>query len=132
MIYADFVYYKTQYIGAMITDPAVYDRCATRAAADIDYYTFGRAADHPEMDAVKMASCAIAEQYQAIERSSMQTCGDTPELQSESVGSYSRTYRSAADRAAEAKAEIRGIIEKYLAHTGLMYRGVNGCSCHIM
>lgn len=130
MIYADFVYYKTQYIGAMITDPAVYDRCATRAAADIDYYTLGRAAKNADMDAVKMAACAVAEQYQTIERSAMQSCGDAPELQSESVGSYSRTYRSASESASDAKAAIRGIIEKYLAHTGLLYRGVNGCLHH--
>lgn len=132
MIYADFQYYQSTYFGNLISDPDAYDRYATRAAADIDYYTFGRAIDHTDLDAVKMASCAVAEQYLAIESAQTRVSGETAELQSESVGSYHRTYRSSDEVIQAAKVGIRDAIERYLAHTGLMYRGVNGCSHHIL
>ena len=89
-----------------------------------------------------MACCAIAEQYQSIDAaqalaqkaltSAMNSGG---ELQSQSVGSWSKTYRSGGDSAQQAlssaqaaQASLTAIAQQYLGTTGLLYRG-RGCSC---
>lgn len=127
MIYADFDYYQTVFMGVQITDIATYERYATRAAIELDYYTIGKASKNADLDAVKMAACAVAEQYQIIDKANAAASSEAGELQSESVGSYSRTYRSAADSAMAAKMSIKGVIEHYLAATGLLYRGAPVC-----
>ena len=129
MIYADFDYYKDAYLGGLISNESEYERLATRAATEIDYYTLGRAYNQADTDAVKMCACAVAEQFLTIAAAQATSTSDA-ELQSESVGSYSRTYRASADRTATARAEIRNIINRYLATTGLLYRGVMTCIHH--
>lgn len=142
MVYADYEYYINVYMGTSIQEPE-FLRFALRASSFLDYYTQGRAASAAGLDAVKMACCAVAEQYQAIEAAqalvqkslnfSLSSGGG--ELQSQSVGSWSKTYRSggesAAQAAASAKAARDGLADAanmYLAQTGLLYRG-RGCEC---
>ena len=133
MIIADFDYYKTAFYGVLIDDEEQYNRLATRAAVQMDYYTFGKATANADMEAVKMASCAVAEACLSIERASVAASGESGELQSESVGSYSRTYRSSADISAAASAVIKSVLDQYLAGTGLLYRGVAvKCTRHTM
>lgn len=138
MAYADFTYYATEYFGTAIPEDE-FPRLAERASVFLDYYTQGRAADNADLKAVKMACCAVAERQRVIEKAqavadagmvaSMQSGGR--EVQSESVGSWSRTYSSsdgggwstaltAADSMQTALAQAARI---YLAHTGLLYRG---------
>ena len=53
-----------------------------------------------------------------------------PAVQKETVGDYSVSFRSAAEQDAETRNRISGIIARYLAHTGLLYRGIGvapGC-----
>lgn len=141
MAYADFEYYSTVYLGAAIQE-ADFPRLALRASSYLDYYTQGRAAQSADLDALKMACCAIAEQYQYIDAAktlaqksltvSMESGG---ELQSQTVGSWSKTYRSGGDSAQQAlssaqaaQASLAAIAQQYLGITGLLYRG-RGCSC---
>lgn len=131
MIYADYTFYLDDFFGIQITDENEYMRCAVRAAADIDYYTMGRAKDNAESDAVKLASCAVAEIYQIIGKSQSAAASEKGELASESVGSYSRSYRSSAETANNARMQIKAAIEHYLAPTGLLYRGASVCIHHI-
>lgn len=141
MAYADYEYYTTTYLGTAISE-ADFPRMALRASSFLDYYTQGRAAQNADLDALKMACCAVAEQYQYIDiaqalaqkslTSSLES-SESGELQSQTVGSWSKTYRSggesaaqAATAAASARSLLSAAAAQYLAGTGLLYRG-GGC-----
>lgn len=141
MAYADFEYYQNTYLGTSILE-ADFPRLSLRASSFLDYYTQGRAAKNADIDALKMACCAVAEQYQAIDAAqalankslSAAVSDSSGELQSQTVGSWSKTYRSGGDSAAQATnaaASARNLLSvtaaQYLAGTNLLYRG--GCGC---
>lgn len=143
MVYADYEYYKDTYLGNDI-DEDDFPRLALRASSYLDYYTQGLAANNADMEAVKMCCCALAEQYQIIENAqtlaqkslaySMES--DGPEAASETVGSWSKSYRSGGESAASAAASalstkqaLADIAKQYLAGTGLLYRGGRCCTC---
>lgn len=142
MVYADYEYYTTIYLGTTIQE-ADFSRLALRASSFLDYYTQGRAALNSELDALKMACCAVAEEYQTIDTAkllaqkelSTALLTEGGELQSQSVGSWLKTYRSAGDSASHAidsastaQAVLSAAANQYLAWTGLLYRG-RGCDC---
>ena len=142
MAYADYEYYITTYLGTAIEE-ADFSRLSLRASSFLDYYTQGRAAKNSELDALKMACCAVAEQYQTIEtaqalaRKSLAASlsAEGGELQSQTVGSWSKTYRSGGDSAQQAlssiqtaQAALAAIAQPELAGTGRVYRG-RGCPC---
>lgn len=136
MIYADYDYYRNEYFGKSISD-VDFPRLALRASQYLDYITTGKAVQNPELEALKMCCCALAEQYQSIEtaetlaqKSLSAGAADGAEVQSESVGSWSRSYRSggdsaqsAAQAAKEGRSALAETVRQYLAHTGLLYRG---------
>ena len=135
MAYADYEYYITAYLGTAIRE-ADFPRLAMRASAFIDYATMGRAAKHADLDAVKLACCALADDYQTIETartlankslSTAAVSGEAGELQSQSVGSWSKSYRSGGSSAKEAlsatesaQAALMATAQMYLAGTGLL------------
>jgi len=143
MIYADYAFYTDVYMGLSIEETD-FQRLALRASAFLDYYTQGKAGKHAELAALKMACCALAEQYQFIEAAKLSankslhvslTSDNSGELQSQTVGSWSKTYRSsgesanaAAGAAVSAKTALSAIAQEYLAGTGMLYRG-RGCCC---
>lgn len=137
MVYADYDYYSNVYLGTAISSDD-FPRLAMRASAFLDYATMGRAAKHADLDAVKMACCAVADDYQTIataralankslSASLEAASGGTGELQSQSVGSWSKTYRSGGSSASEAlevtansKEALNNTAAMYLAGTGLL------------
>ena len=141
MAYADYEYYTTTYLGTAIKEDD-FPRMALRANSFLDYYTQGRAAQNADLDALKMACCAIAEQYQYIDtaqslaqKSLSASLDSGGELQSQTVGSWSKTYRSGGESAQQAlssvqtaQAALGAIVQQYLSGTGLLYRG-RGCCC---
>lgn len=137
MAYANFCFYANEYYGHAI-DEFAFPRLAIRASSYLDYYTQGRAGESPELKELKMACCALAEQYQVIEQAqalankniSAAMESDGGEVQSETVGSWSKSYRSGGDSAgaaaavaANAQASLAAVARQYLAGTGLLYRG---------
>ena len=141
MAYADFDYYKNTYLGVSILE-ADFPRLSLRASSFLDYYTQGRASKNVDLDALKMACCAVAEQYQAIDAAqalankslSAALSNSNGELQSQTVGSWSKTYRISGDSAAQATnaaTSARNLLSstaaQYLAGTNLLYRGRCGC-----
>lgn len=137
MAYADYYFYSNEYFG-MAIEVVDFDRLANRASSYLDYYTQGRAAKHPDLIELKMACCALAEQYKIIEQaqalatknlaSAMESDGG--EVQNETVGSWSKSYRSGGDSAGaaaavaeNAKASLAAVARQYLSGTGLLYRG---------
>lgn len=141
MTYADYDFYKNEYFGRAITEDD-FPRLALRGSQYIDYITQGRAEARSDLEAVKMCCCELAEQYQTIEtaqelaqKSLSAGAAGNAELQSETVATWSRSYRSggdsalsAAQAAAEAKNALYAIAQRYLARTGLLSRGW-GCRC---
>lgn len=140
MSYADYEYYKDTYLGNAISE-SDFPRLSLRASSFLDYYTQGRAAKNADLDALKMACCAVAEQYQAIDAAqalankslSGAISDSSGELQSQTVGSWSKSYRSggesaaqAATAAASARSLLSAAAAQYLSGTGLLYRG-GGC-----
>lgn len=140
MIYADYDYYLNEYYGRSVPEED-YPRLALRSSQYIDYITQGRAEARADLEAVKMCCCALVEQYQSIDlaaqlaqKSLTASSADGAEVQSETVGSWSRSYRSGGDSAQSAaqaeetgKAALLDIARQYLARTGLLYRGGRRC-----
>lgn len=133
MVYADFEYYTNVYFGASIPEDD-FPRLAFRASAFIDWVTMERACKHAEMDAVKMACCALAEDYQTMDASkalanktlsASLAASESGELQSETVGSWSRSYRSGGDSAAAA-VKAAASVKESLAETARQYLGGTG------
>lgn len=138
MVYADYDFYTNEYFGRAISE-ADFPRFALRGSQYIDYITQGRAEAKADLEAVKMCCCELAEQYQTIDtakelaQKNLSAGSDGLEVQSETVGSWSRSYRSggesaqsAAQVAAESKAALYSIAQRHLSKTGLLYRG-GGC-----
>ena len=137
-MYADLTFYTDVFMGVLFTQDgyteADYNRNATHASDYIDYITMGKAKKHADLDAVKKCCCALAEQYVTIQNIQTRAAKADGEIQSESVGSHSRSYRSGADMLRDAQAELANIARRYLLPTGLLYRGVSNCvhatHCH--
>lgn len=139
MIYADYEYYMMNYMGRLIQEDD-FPRLALRASRYIDHITVNKAQKNADMEAVKMCCCALAELEQQIEtaqelsqKSLSAETVDGAEVQSESVGGWSRSYRAggssaqaAVEAAASMKSERMSIVREYLTQTGLLYRG-GGC-----
>lgn len=136
MEYADYDFYYDTYRGTASAEE--FCRLVVRASAYLDYYTQNRVKDHADLDAVKMACCALVDRYKLIEDAQELSqknvaaglASDAGELQSESVGGYSRAFRSSGDsslaalKAAEqARSGLADVAREYLANTGLLYRG---------
>lgn len=137
MAYADYTFYWVEYAGRSIGEKD-FPRLAIRASTFLDLCTMGRAASRANMKAVKMACCAVAEAYQSVESAqvlaslslspgSSETLASDGELQSESVGSWSKSFRSRGSSASDAlKAEsaakemLWDTAKQYLAGTGLL------------
>ena len=136
MIYADYEFYSCCYYGSVNEED--FQRLAVRASSFLDYYTQNRVKKCADLHEVKMACCALVDKYKAIETAQELAqknllaglASDSGELQSETVGGYSRTFRSSGDssmavlKAADSmKSALADTAREYLAHTGLLYRG---------
>lgn len=124
---ATFDFYRNIYYGEVLTEQN-FPAFITRANMYLDYITMGKVNKEnlPEsiVSKVNMAECAIAEKCFQIDETSKAAVENGGEISSESVGSYSRTFRSGYEVSKEAEAEIYSIARKYLAFTGLLFRGV--------
>ena len=137
-MYADFEYYTTEFYGDLVPAES-FNKYAMRASAFIDYYTLGKAAKNAALPEVKRACCALAEKYFLIDAANRAAAsaalgmGAAGEKASETVGSYSVTYRSGGESIAAAlntekdiESHLTATARMYLANTGLLYRG-GGC-----
>jgi hypothetical protein len=121
----DYAYYKDTYLGNQIAEDE-FPRLESRAVAYLTYLARGRIDDS---EPAKMACCAVAEQYQVIDTLQTRAASAEQEKQSESVGSWSVSYRSGTEAMQEAKAQLKAAAEMYLANTGMLYRGGRCCGC---
>lgn len=130
-MYADYTFYKDKYHGGL--DELEYKGLAEKSSAYLDYYTMGKAKYNKDLEALKMACCALSDKYKEIEELSSaykKISSDAVSVgkKSETVGSYSVTYLSASEfkgEMATLNSERAEIAKMYLAGTNLLYRG--GC-----
>lgn len=134
-MFANFDFYTNQFLGSMIPKDD-FDAAALRASQFLEYYTRGKVKENADMEAVKMATCALAEEYYTVlaaQRLAQQTATEG-DIESQTVGSYSVKYRSKAETAhalaAVSRVKLAEIARQYLAHTGLLYRGGGGVCTH--
>ncbi len=113
-MYVDYEFYKNTYGGTLTAD--IFASLVVSASSIVDYYTFNRIKE-PDTK-VKYAVCELIDYLAELKA----TGGK--EVASETVGTHSITYVTAKDSRDPVKAKQRSIVAKYLAHTGLMYRGV--------
>lgn len=114
-MYAEYAFYKNDYGGTLTVE--VFSRLSKLATAHIDNITNQRAktATGTDLEAVKMAMCAVVEELDRQERGGIVT--------SESNDGISRSYavgsviRSSSQR-------IYDVAGVYLAGTNLLFAGV--------
>ena len=120
-MYADYNFYKTEYLGSLIPETAFAGQ-AREAGAFVDYLTHNRIvmADLPEavQKKVKMAVCAVADICYK------QMTDDSPAVSSETVGNHSKSYAVVNKGYAERQHEKLSSAKIYLHGTGLMYGGL--------
>ncbi len=120
MAYADFTYYEDTYMGVAIAS-SDFPRLALRASEQIDRITYQRAAsDIDNEDAIKMATCAVAEIIQEIEE------GGAGGIKSERIGDNSVSYGENSAKAQAAEVQFQNAAAIYLGGTGLMFAGFVG------
>lgn len=122
MVYADYEFYTKGFLGTALEE-IEFNQNAARASSYLDYITMGKAEKNADLQALKMACCALAEQYQVFLTAQKRAASKAGEIQSESVGSWSQTYRSGSETMEAAKNQMAYVAAQYLAHTGLLYRG---------
>lgn len=109
-MYVDYNFYKNTYKGKVSSID--FPRLEIQANSIVDLYTFNRIKEPDQK--VKFAVCELVDYLKTIE-----DIGGK-EIAQESVGGHSVTYKVV--KTAEQKQYE--IVKKYLAHTGLLYRGV--------
>lgn len=123
--YITYTYYTTTYLGSQIAS-VDFAALALRASAVIDQITFNRAAsiitanDPVEtVDAIQMATCAIADELQTMGTSNGLGGG----IQSESIGSNSVSYKNGAPATLTDKEKLTRVAGLYLSNTELLFKG---------
>ena len=114
-MYADFSFYKNTYHGA--TSETEYTRLAVQASAYVDRMTFGRAknAQGADLEAVKLAECAIVDELVSQEQGGIIT--------SESNDGISRSYATGSVVKSSTQ-RIYAAAEVFLCNTNLCFAGV--------
>ena len=117
MVYADYNYYSTVFLGVMDKDG--FDRLAVQASGYIDAVTFGRASALPDGDArlerVKLCCCALADL--------MLSCENGGEITSERNDGWEITHSVYSERAVTPAEKLRSTALLWLGGTGLMSCG---------
>ena len=112
-MYVDYNFYQNTYQGKLPID--IFTKLEIKASGIVDHYTFNRIEEAD--DKVKFAVSELTDYLAELEA----TGGK--EIASEAVGTHSVTYVNTAVGRDPVKLMQKAIVAKYLAHTGLMYRG---------
>lgn len=125
MIYADFEYYRDVYHGSAIDEDA-FPTLAREASLFIDQLTYNRINQGRVVtDAVKMATCAVAEciqEYKDARKAARTAAG----VKNETVGSWSVAYQDPGIIREALDSALSDTAAPYLIYTGLMDRSTGG------
>lgn len=119
--YANYEFYKNIYLNSenLFNSESLFNKYALRATLVIHNETLGKADNYSEDDRVKLCMCEIAEKN-IIYDIGLSKANEG--IASEKVGEYSVTYKTMSE-ADKARSEYK-ILTRYLAMTGLLYKGV--------
>ena len=121
-MYADYNFYKTEYMGTVIPETA-YGAIARASDAYINYLTHNRikAEELPEwvLERVKMAACAVADVCYKQESDE-----DSTTVSSESVGNHSKSFAVVKVDYKQREHQKLSCAKQYLHGTGLLYGGL--------
>lgn len=125
MAYADYSYYAGTYKGTEISEDA-FTALARRASIFIDRLTYNRLhTGWTVTDAVKNATCAVAEAIQASDKAqALQTADYAAAVKSENTDGRSVTYQNTGDIREAVESLWTEAAEQYLLFTGLTDRSV--------
>lgn len=125
--FIDYTYYIGTFKGELIPDD-LFDRFALRATEEVDYHTFELASetitadsDDALIDKIRMATCAVAEELYVMDT---QASGVPGSVSSERVGDYSVNYATSSDSVLPRSSKALNAMRRYLASSGLLYRGL--------
>lgn len=120
--YVDFQFYEKEYGGVAIPE-INFDVYARRASVMVSYLAFNRTNEIIEKDedadlveAIKFATCAVAEEMLEIDSSPQQ-------IRREQVGSHSVSYAQTSHQMLPNQQRYLLAAKQYLVRTGLLYRG---------
>lgn len=117
--YADYEYYKTEYLcGRKAAINSAFDYYARSATLLIKAYTGENVDESNIPESVKLCCCELAELVYNDEKQSAKAG-----ISSASVGDESVSYASEEERKTAHRRAIRSTVYKYLADTDLLYRG---------
>lgn len=120
---ADYIYYTTTYGGTLSQDDYIAE--VWKAEEYVRQMTMGKSDGNlPERvrNSVDMAICALVDIFHK-DAKAVKTAG----IDSETNDGISVKYRTRSQ--ADADAEKRNAVNRYLAWTGLLYRGLGGGCC---
>jgi len=128
MAYASYEYYRNEFGGTAIPEE-VFRRCVNLASRQIDYFTFNRITEADVADLIRDCACEMAEAVYGVRFKGRDADGKVKK--SESIDGYSVTWlteqKDGEDVDTLLRGKLYGICSTYLAHTGLMYRGMDRC-----
>lgn len=126
--YTNYVFYKSTYKGNMSANE--FNEIVMDASYEVRKNIFDRDYTGYEEE-VQLATCSVADILFKIKELNNQKSASINEkrIESEKVGDYSRTFSTISikeidDQISNQKQKIKESIRKYLAFTGLLYRGV--------
>ena len=111
MAWADYQFYTDSYLGVLVPEDE-FDRLSARAEEFLCQATSARVLEHTGDTEVKMAACAVADEFYRQEHGG--------EVTSESVGAWSRSYASTGKSPARRALDAAAL---HLGQTGMLYRG---------
>lgn len=118
-VYTTYIFYQKTYKGNLIPDKDTFDRLVIGASAYIKSITFNNIDENDIPESVEYATCSVAEVLYKQETI------DNNDISSESVGNHSRSFGSAKKSDKDRELEKYRSAKLYLAHTGLLYGGLN-------
>nr|DAI95702.1 MAG TPA: Head Tail Connector Protein [Caudoviricetes sp.] len=121
--YADYAYYRDNFHGSTVSE-SDFPGLAVKASAFIDRLTFNRLRSADIIpDEAKMATCAVAERIQVVEKSGVLNVNAA--VKSENNDGYSVSYNDFSLVRAQLYTDYEDAALPYLYGTGLMYAGVD-------
>ena len=125
MITVDFSFYKEKYFGTLIEEEQKFRQPIVKANTYLKQNMYMNPSEE-DMELVKLCLCEVAEMIYQDDVNKREHGGR--EIQSENTDGYSVSYATEAEAGKIAvnslQIKIYEGIQRYLAHTGLLYLGV--------
>lgn len=125
MITVDFSFYKEKYFGTLIEEEQRFRQPIVKANTYLKQNMYMNPSEE-DMELVKLCLCEVAEMIYQDDVNKREHGGR--EIQSENTDGYSVSYATEAEAGKIAvnslRIKIYEVIQRYLAHTGLLYLGV--------